>query len=149
MWESAGVTEIPPRKIPDLFLSGCDTLMICFFLVVTPSCVCDLLCSLSGCQKVPGMMFYLGTRRRLWPLWRGLPQKMELQCPWENWWCPGRYVQVTEQSNWGGLWANHQCVVNFNVSGRKKKKFDHLGPFSTEEELISHLEVKSSFKMGI
>lgn len=107
-------SDSPLREIPE-FIAACDTLL----------CVCDLLCSLSGCQKVPGMMCYLGTRRKLWPLWRGLPQKMELQCPWGSWWFPGRYVQVTGTSRTMKLRGvvsklSMFCSIFMSQQGRKK-----------------------------
>lgn len=61
-------------------------------------------------------------------------------------------MQVTVTIETGGVCKQIIDVLfNFNVSARHKKKrrFDRLGLFPTEEEVISYLEVKSSFKMGI
>lgn len=55
-----------------------------------------------------------------------------------------------ELGNWGGFVRKSSIFCSILVSQPgMKKTFDDLGLFPTEEELISHLEVKSSFKMGV
>lgn len=58
-----------------------------------------------------------------------------------------RHLQNNEIE--GGCKQIINVLFNFHVSARQKKmRFDHFCFFPTEEELISHLEVKSSFKIG-